>query len=110
MVGGSKGSGEESMNESKRSNDSVNCSQVNKAKTRGNRTDLNEGLNVYYTYSRNLRNKMNLVRGVNAAEKFDIIAIAESWMDLDSKHFATEFEIEGYNLFNFDRQGRREVG
>ncbi len=44
---------------------------------------------------------MDLLRGVNAAEKFDIIAITESWMDLDSKHLITEFETEGYNLFNF---------
>ncbi len=79
------------MSESKRSNNSVKSRQVNKAKTRGNRTDLNEGLNVYYTNSRSLRNKMDLLRGVNAAEKFDIIAITESWMDLDSKHFTTEF-------------------
>ncbi len=91
------------MSESKRSSDNMNSSQVNKAKTRG-RTDLNEGLNVYYTNSRSLRNKMDLLRRVNAAEKFDIIVIAESWMNLDSKPFSTEFEIEGYNLFNFDRQ------
>ncbi len=42
---------------------------------------------------------MDLLRGVNAEEKSDIIAITESWMDLDGKHFSTEFEIEGYNLF-----------
>ncbi len=76
------------MSGSKRSNDSVKSSQ---AKARGNRTDVNEGLNVYYTNSRSLRNKMDLVRGVNAAEKFDIIAITESWMNLDSNHFSTEF-------------------
>ncbi len=45
--------------------------------------------------------------GSKCGGKFDIIAITESWMDLYSKHFTTEFEIEGYNLFNFDRQGRR---
>ncbi len=93
------------MSEGKRSNDSVKSRQVNKAKTRGNITDLNEELTVYYTNSRSLRNKMDLLRGVNAMEKFDIIVITESWMDLDSKHFTTEFEIEGYKLFNFDRQG-----
>ncbi len=48
---------------------------------------------------------MNLLRGVTVVEKFDIIVITESWMDLDSKHLTTEFEIEGYNLFYFDRQG-----
>ncbi len=83
------------MSGSKRSNDSGKSSQVNKAKTRGNRTDLNEGLNVYYTNSRCLGNKMDLLRGVNAVEKFDIIAITESWMDLDSKHLSTEFEKLG---------------
>ncbi len=93
--GGSEGSRRESMSWSKRYNDSVKSSQVNKAKTRGNRTDLNEGLNVYYTNSRSLRNKRDLLRGVNAAEKFDIIAITESWMDLDSNYFSTEFQKEG---------------
>ncbi len=92
VLGGSKGSEREIMNESKRSNDNMNSSQINKAKTR-DRTDLNEGLDVYYTNSRSLKNKMDLLRGVNLAEKFDIIAITESWMDLGSKHFSTEFEI-----------------
>ncbi len=64
---------------------------IEKANTRGNRTDLNEGLiNVYYTNSRSLRNKMDLLRGVNAAEKFDIIAITESWMDLNNPAYFLE--------------------
>ncbi len=102
MLGGSKGCGRESISGSKRSYVSVNSSQVNKVKTRGNRTDLKEGLNVYYTNSRNLRNKMDLLWGVNSEEKFDIIAITESWMDLDSKHFSTEFEISSSSSSSFN--------
>ncbi len=50
------------------------------------------------------------LRGETATEKFDIITITESWMDLNSKQLTTEFEIEGYNLFNLAEKEDEEVG
>ena len=39
-------------------------------------------------------------------EKFDVIAITETWLDSADKDFATEFEINGYNVYHKDRIGR----
>ncbi len=65
------------------------------------------GLKVYYTNCRSLRNKINLLRGKACVENFDIIAITETWIDINSKNFLSEFKIEGYELFHEDRKGRR---
>ncbi len=41
---------------------------------------------------------------------FDIIAITETCIDINSKNFVSEFKIEGYDLFHEDRKGRKEGG
>ncbi len=68
------------------------------------------GLKVYYTNCRNLRNKIDLLRGKACVENFDIIAVTDSWIDTYSKNFELEFKIEGYELFHEDRKGRRGGG
>ncbi|XP_050709044.1 uncharacterized protein LOC126993921 [Eriocheir sinensis] len=68
------------------------------------------GLNVYYTNSRSIRNKTDLLRGKAWVEKFDMIAITESWINTADRHFLPELEIEGYKLFHQDRIGRKGGG
>lgn len=46
--------------------------------------------------------------GLASTEKSDIIEITETWVDLGNKDLSTAFEIEGYNLFNVDRQRKRK--
>ncbi len=65
------------------------------------------GLKVYYTNCRSLRNKIDLLRGKARVENFDIIAITDTWIDINSKNFLPEFKIEGCELFHEDRKGRR---
>ena len=43
-------------------------------------------------------------------EKFDVIAITETWLDMTNKIFTPEVAIEGYRLFHKDRVGRRGGG
>ncbi len=65
------------------------------------------GLKVCYTNCRSLRNKIDLLRGKACVENFDIIAVTEIWIAINSKNFVSEFKIEGYELFHEDRKGRR---
>ncbi len=83
-------------------------SQGRKSKYIRKRTINN--LNVYYTNSRSLGNKMDELRALVSTEKIDIIAITETWINLDSKHFKTEYLIDGYNLFNTDRSSSNKGG
>ncbi len=59
------------------------------------RAERKGDLKVYYTNSRNLRNKMDLLREKACVEQFDIIALTETWMNTASKNFLLEYEIEG---------------
>ncbi len=67
-------------------------------------------LKVYSTNCRSLRNKVDLLMGKACVENFDIIAVTETWIDINSKNFLSEFKIEGYKLFHEDRKGRKEGG
>ena len=67
-------------------------------------------LKVYYTNCRSVRNKMDLLKGISCVEKPDIIALTETWLNSAGRDFKTEFEIEGYNVFNKDREGRNGGG
>ena len=67
-------------------------------------------INVYYTNSRSIRNKIDLLRGIACAENLDIIAITETWLDMAEKDFLSEFEINGYNVYHKDRKGRKGGG
>lgn len=66
-----------------------------------------DGLMGYYTNSQSLGNKMDLLRGKASAEKFYILAIMETWMDIANKIFLSEFEIDSYQIFHNNRKGRK---
>ena len=67
-------------------------------------------LNVYYTNCRSILNKIDLLRGLACVEKFDIIALTETWLDMSGKVFNPEVKIDGYTLFYKDRENRRGGG
>ena len=67
-------------------------------------------LSVYYTNCRSIMNKIDLLRGMASVEKFDIIALTETWLDMSGKVFDTEVKIDGYTLFYKDRENRRGGG
>ena len=67
-------------------------------------------LKVYYTNSRSIRNKIDLLRAVVCTEEIDIVAITESWLDMSGKLFMSEMQIKGYNMFHKDRRGRKGGG
>lgn len=68
------------------------------------------GIRVYYTNSRSIRNKIDLLRSKASVEKLHIIAITESWINTTDRHFLPELEIEDYSLFHRDRAGRKGGG
>ena len=70
----------------------------------GNVKKRNSGLKVYYTNCKNIINKIDFLRGLTSVEKFDIIALTETWLDLSGKIFGPEVEIEGYKFFHKDRK------
>ena len=51
-----------------------------------------------------------MLRGLATVEKFDVIALTETWLNMSDKDFETEVHIQGYNLFHKDRVGRRGGG
>ena len=67
-------------------------------------------LSVYYTNCRSILNKIDLLRGLACVEKFDIIALTETWLDMSGKVFNPEVKIDGYTLFYKDRENRRGGG
>ncbi len=52
-----------------------------------NRERSQGGLKVHYINYRSLRNKIDLLRGKVCVENFGIIAVTETWMDINSKKF-----------------------
>ncbi len=61
-----------------------------------NRIRREGGLKVYYANYRSLRNKTDLLKGKACVELFDIIAVTETWIYINSKNFLSEFKTEGY--------------
>ena len=49
-------------------------------------------IRIYYTNSRIIRNKIDLLRGLASVENFDVIAITETWLESVVKNFATKFK------------------
>ena len=86
-----------------------NCSQKNR-RIQSHRISQEQDLRVYYTNSRSLGNKMNELRALVCTEKLDIIAITETWINLENKHYKTEYSIIGYNLYNTDRNSGNRGG
>ena len=58
-------------------------------------------MKVYYTNCRSIVNKIDYLRGLTSVEKFDIIALTETWLDMSGKIFGLEY-------FHKDRKGRKE--
>ena len=67
-------------------------------------------MRVAYFNARSIRNKINELKAYVSTNNFDIIAISETWLDFDRRDYRGELEIEGYNLYNRDRIGRRGGG
>ena len=85
----------------------------NKFKDRNKLANTENGDNyikVYYCNSRSVRNKIDLLRGLASVERPAVIAITETWIDTKERDFKSEFEIEGYNIFQKDRNGRAGGG
>lgn len=74
--------------------DKVTISDKKKLKTRS--ANLSGNIIVYATNCKSLMNKINLMQCLTRAGKVDVIAITESWMGLENKHFSTEFELKVY--------------
>ncbi|NEQ69831.1 MAG: hypothetical protein F6K21_30935 [Symploca sp. SIO2D2] len=53
--------------------------------------------------ARSLRNKFDDLRALNQTSQYDIIAVTESWLNLKTKEFESEYKIPGYTLFHNDR-------
>ena len=56
-------------------------------------------LSVFYTNSRSVINKIDILRGIACVEELDIIGITETWLDIAGKHFLPEVGIDGYTIF-----------
>ena len=67
-------------------------------------------MQVLYTNARSLRNKLDEFKALIASNKYDIIAVTETWANCVDRDFRAEFDIGGYTLFNKDRVGRRGGG
>ena len=69
-----------------------------------------KSLKVYYTNSRSIRNKIDALRGIVCVEEPDVIALSETWLNTSGRDFKTEFKIDGYHVYNKDREGRKGGG
>lgn len=61
------------------------------------------GISCYFANARSLTKKMDELRLIAVAEKYDILSIVETWTDFSTRHFQKEFSIENYTLFSRDR-------
>ncbi len=59
-----------------------------------------------YLNARSIRNKFLDLEELVAAEKFDIIAISESWVNTKDRDFLAEYNLPGYSIFSCDRENR----
>ena len=93
-----------------RKKDSLKTSTSKGRNKLGNTNNGDNNIKVYYCNSRSVRNKIDLLRGLASVEKPAVIAITETWIDTKERDFKSEFEIEGYNVFHKDRNGRAGGG
>ena len=63
-------------------------------------------LSVYYCNARSIRNKFNDLILLSSSFKYDILAISESWLHLDTVDSSEYFQVPGYVRVNKDRVGR----
>ena len=81
-----------------------------KYQCRSTNTVTRNSLQVYYTNSRSLRNKMDEFRTLISTEKIDIAIFSETWMNTESREFLAEYQVSCYNIYESNRQGRKGGG
>ena len=67
-------------------------------------------LRVLLFNARSLRNKFLEFQALVATENPHLVAISETWIKSSTRDFEAEFEIEGYQLFCKDREGKEGGG
>ncbi len=63
-----------------------------------------------YLNARSIRIKFSDLEELVATEKFDTIAITESWLNAKDRDFLAEYNLPGYSIFSCDRENRAESG
>ncbi len=56
--------------------------------------------------ARSIRNKFSDLEELVATEKFDLIAITESWLNTKDRDFLTEYNLPGYSISSCGRENR----
>ncbi len=69
-------------------------------------TDLpdSDHIKACYLNARSIRNIFLDLEELAATEKFDIIAITESWLNAKDRNFLAEYNLPGYSIFSCDRE------
>ncbi len=63
-----------------------------------------------YLNARSIRNIFSDLKELVAREKFEIIAIAESWLITKGRNFLAEYNFPGYFFFSCDRENQAGGG
>ena len=53
---------------------------------------------------------MDEFRTLISTEKIDIAIFSETWMNTESREFLAEYQVNGYNIYESNRQGRKGGG
>ncbi len=71
-------------------------------------TDLpdSDHIKACHLNARSIRNKFLDLKELAATDKFDIIAITESWLNTKDRDFVAEYILPGYSIFSCDRDNR----
>ena len=59
-------------------------------------------LKVFTGNVQSLKPMSDILRAIAKTANYDIIAINETWLDMESKHFIAEICIQGYRIFYVD--------
>ncbi len=75
-------------------------------------TDLSESdhIKTCYLNARSIHIKFLDLEELAATDKFDIIAITESWLNTKDRDFLSEDNLPGYSIFSCDRENRAGGG
>ena len=65
---------------------------------------------MYYVNARSLRNKFSDLEELAFTEKYDIIGVTESWLNLQNRDFLAEYNIPGYVTFEKSRVNKNGGG
>ncbi len=75
-------------------------------------TDLpnSDHIKTCYLHVRNIRKEFLDSEELAATDKFDIIAITESWLNTKDRNFNAEYNLPGYSIFSCNRKNRVRGG